>query len=202
MSTDPPAAPRLFLALTLPSAASESLLGVQRALRGRHAAARAGAVRWIAARQFHLTLSFLGATPPAALPGVLACAERVCAAGAPLELEIAGRLVIFGEPQLAKAVVASVGQASPELHALHNALALALAGLDFKPEARAFTPHVTLARIKHQGDVARWVHGATAERVADSPRFVARHVVLYSSTLTERGGLYTELARFTLGRAR
>lgn len=206
-------ATRLFLALTPHGAATERLLAMQSALRGRHAAHAAGAVRWISSRQFHLTLSFLGAAqawcrhPGDPRLAIQACVERVCSQHEPLELEIEERLVIFGEPEQAKAVVAGVGQASMALGALHAALIQELALLGFSAETRAYRPHVTLARIKHRGSVEPWVHPAAplpatpGARQAEH-RFHAESVALFDSAMTPAGGVYTELARFALGRAR
>src|SRR5690606_30421929 len=184
-------ATRLFLALTPHGAATERLQAMQSALHGRHAAHAAGAVRWISSRQFHLTLSFLGAAqawcrhPGDPKLAIQACVERVCSQHKPLELEIEERLVIFGEPEQAKAVVADVGQASRELSALQAALAQQLATLGFQPEARLYRPHVTLARVKHSGSVAHWVHPPADAQVTEltriSARFTIRHVALFSS---------------------
>ena len=75
--------------------------------------------------------------------------------------------------------------------------ALARAGL-FRPERRAFWPHVTVARV--QG-------GRSPEPLGDLPpppgeAFEASELTLYRSTLRREGARYDALDRIRLGASR
>jgi 2'-5' RNA ligase len=64
------------------------------------------------------------------------------------------------------------------------------------PEKRAYSPHLTLARIKERTDLGR-LHAAV-EGLADIEfgRFAARRFFLYRSRLQPGGSVYTKLAEF------
>jgi 2'-5' RNA ligase len=75
----------------------------------------------------------------------------------------------------------------------------ALAGLGFKREARAFSPHVTLGRVRQPHAQPRLREALAATRVVGVVE-VAR-VSLMRSDLSPRGARYTELAAARLGPA-
>ena len=78
-------------------------------------------------------------------------------------------------------------------------LAQALRPLGFEPEARAFRPHLTLARARDpRGDPAL---APCAEELANVDCGEARidALVLYRSDLSRSGARYTALARPALG---
>jgi 2'-5' RNA ligase len=63
-------------------------------------------------------------------------------------------------------------------------------------ENRAFSPHLTLARIKEQIDL-RPLHSAIAALPSqDFGRFAAQSFFLYQSRLRPSGSVYTKLAEF------
>jgi 2'-5' RNA ligase len=73
----------------------------------------------------------------------------------------------------------------------------AAAALDFKREARAFSPHVTLGRVRQPHAQPRFGEALAATRVVGTVE-VAR-VSLMRSDLSPRGARYTELATARLG---
>jgi len=103
--------------------------------------------------KLHLTLHFLGEVPRARLPGLV---EGFAAPCAPFRLEV-GRAVAWPH---GLAVLEPLGN-PPALLALHARLGEALVALGLQPEARAYRPHVTMARRAHGA-------GLPAERPAIS----------------------------------
>lgn len=135
---DEPAAPgaaastRLFIALWPPPALAA-------ALHARGAQALAGTdARREAPERLHLTLHFLGRVPRHDLPALRAA---LCLPFTPFELRL-GACTRWPSG----VVVAEPLSSPPALLALHAALAQTLAALGLPTEARAFRPHVTLAR--------------------------------------------------------
>ena len=123
---------RLFLALW-PDAAVRAQL-----------AARRDAWTWprgatpVHDAKLHLTLHFLGSAPRARLPELL---DGFAVAFEPFRLEIGPALAWpHGIAVLEPCAV------PPALPALHARLADALLHLGLQPEARAYRPHVTMAR--------------------------------------------------------
>ena len=98
-------------------------------------------VRPTAPAQRHLTLHFLGEKN---LAQVATALETVVIPA--FELTVAG-VGKFSSADGGAILWAGV-QASAELLSLHVAVAAALAGTGFRPEARRYSPHLTLARCK------------------------------------------------------
>lgn len=122
---------RLFIAIDLPAAVKGALAALQ-------PAAMPG-LRLINVDQMHLTLHFIG---EAVLDRVATVLGRLS------EPMISFSLYGVGHFQSADGAVtlwAGVQQ-STELRKLHANVAAALSGERFRPENRAYTPHITLAR--------------------------------------------------------
>jgi 2'-5' RNA ligase len=88
--------------------------------------------------KLHVTLHFLGGMAGERLPELL---DGFSVSFTPFELR-------FGRAELWHTGIAVLAplEAPPELLALHAGLASRLPGLGLQPEARAYRPHVTMAR--------------------------------------------------------
>lgn len=127
---------RLFVAVSPDETLRRAVLQVQRGLA-------AGLTRGSLTRaeNLHLTLAFLGETPPERIGAARRAMQA--AAGAPFSAALSrvGRFRGRGDDL----VWLGLAQ-SPELMALAERLARALRAEGFSLERRAFTPHLTLAR--------------------------------------------------------
>jgi len=133
---------RLFVALNLPEAERERLHEATSGLR-----AAGLPVRWVARDALHLTLAFLGEVAEARVDAIRSALERVASRHAAFAVEIGG---LGAFPGTRRPRVVWVGiEAVPELLALQRDVAAALAPLGFEPEARAFSPHLTIGRARH-----------------------------------------------------
>ena len=174
---------RAFLGLDLPPGV-HSALAVQQFLLPLP--------RQVDPAQMHLTLVFLGDCPE---PALEAAHESFAALKvAPFSLSLQG-LGLFGgdRPRVAFAAVAP---SDPLMHLQARAeQAARLAGLT--PEARKFTPHVTLGRFPPlKGPAAAPLERAVAETPFAAGPWQVRDMVLWQSTLHPGGSRYDELARY------
>ncbi|MBF5041779.1 RNA 2',3'-cyclic phosphodiesterase [Aggregicoccus sp. 17bor-14] len=140
---------RLFVAVTL---------GEQVTSRAEAAVARLRALapraRWARLEGLHLTLAFLGETPPERVPALEAALREVAARHAPFRLSAAGG-GSFGSHARPRVLWADVCGDTAALGALQADVARALTPLGFTPESRPYTAHLTLARAKDpRGDAA------------------------------------------------
>jgi 2'-5' RNA ligase len=127
-----PATTRLFLALW-PEPAVRAGLGAWRdAWAWPHGATP------VPDDKLHLTLHFLGSVPSERLPALL---DGFTVPFTPFRIDL-GRAVLW---QQGIAVIEPFKN-SPDLLALHARLGEALIALGLQPEARAYRPHVTMAR--------------------------------------------------------
>ena len=149
------------------------------------AVARARGGRPTRADQLHLTMAFVGEVAPAAMPLLRGAGVEAAAAAAPfaLTLDRSGGAARDG--------VAWLEATAPPaaLIALHEALARALRAAGFATEARAFRPHLTLAR--------RCTRPADPDDAA-STSWAVESLALVTSTPAPGGSRYETIAVWPL----
>ena len=170
---------RVFFALWPDAEAKPALSALAAAV------ARARGGRPTRADQLHLTMAFIGEVAPAAMPLLCAAGVEAAAAAAPfaLTLDRSGGAARDG--------VAWLETTSPPaaLMTLHEALAGALRRAGFATEARAFRPHLTLAR--------RCTRPAGPDEAASTSWAVAS-LALVASTPAPGGSRYETIAEWPL----
>jgi 2'-5' RNA ligase len=183
---------RLFIALDLPEALRKGIVEW-----GKHEL-RDPALRVVPTESLHITLAFLGYTPEKEI-------ERLgeIVAG----LEAAAPTIRLGEPvakpSLRRARLFALPADSPGTVSLQDELEESLVeNRLYKPEKRAFWPHVTVARVKSPG------RGSKRPRPVEKPPgalpsallqpTLPVRVRLYRSELNPKGARYTPLAQVEL----
>ncbi|MEW6034102.1 MAG: RNA 2',3'-cyclic phosphodiesterase [Chloroflexota bacterium] len=183
---------RAFVAIELPQEVKTLLTEIQSGLR------RAGKtfVRWVSPEGVHLTLKFLGDTPADMIPKATGALEEAASGLAPFRLETAG-LGVFPNPRQTRVLwIGLKGETQPLLH-LQEQIETAFAPLGFLREARAFTPHLTLARLRDNAtppERQEFGEAAMCYNAAPPRAFLVDGVSLMRSTLTPSGAIYTRLA--------
>lgn len=185
---------RSFVAIPLAPGLRRDLAAWQRTL-----AARVGGVKWVEEENFHLTLKFLGDTPRHAVGDIQAALERVAAEHGPFEMVLreAGVFPPAGTPRVLW-VGADGGEA---LASLQRGVDEALAALGWKPEDRAFQPHLTVGRVRREGPRGDLGPALITARNRVWGAMVVDGFALMQSTLTPRGPIYRELKHFPLAGA-
>jgi 2'-5' RNA ligase len=185
---------RAFVAVELPESDRERIDAVARKL-SRHRAR----VSWVRASNLHLTLAFLGDVDESKIGGVGDAVARAASDCEPFELAIAGA---GGFPSLTRPRVLWVGMTGglDALALLHERVWDALERLGFARDAKRFSPHVTIGRVRDARDpsIAPVARELEAADLAGEP-FTVREVTLMRSELDPRGARYSPLARATLG---
>ena len=181
---------RLFTGLDLPPEVVGRLAGVIERLKP---AARIG---WSPAANLHITTKFIGEWPEERL-GELQAALAALRDRAAIEVRVGG-LGFFPNPRSARVFYCGVEAAG--LAELAADTDEAAARLGIQPEKRAYTAHLTLARIRERVNL-----GPLGERIAElgaaqMGAFVAGSFFLYRSQLRPTGSLYTKLAEFPLSK--
>lgn len=187
-------------------------LDIDEAIRGRIATFLEGVrglapeVRWVAPESLHLTLKFVGETAAETVEDIK---RKLRAVQAP-PIEVAFRDTGFF-PTARAARVFWIGiEADANLAALAKQIDGELMMIGIPQEARAFSPHLTLARAgsgrpqRILSDRPNPNFRRLQERLATMPapdfgRMTAREFFLYESKLSPKGAQYTKLDRFALG---
>lgn len=178
---------RLFVAIDLSEAALDLADRAEAPFRERHPRGR-----WVPRANRHVTVKFLGSTYPRLIAWVHETIAAVASAHEPIPTRLLG---IGAFPNARRARVLWAGLDDRE-----GAMALLAAGLDdalakeFRPEKRAFTPHLTVARF----DPPVPLEGLEEVELEGEP-FVVDHVVLFRSHLRRPAPVYEPLETFPLG---
>lgn len=182
---------RLFVAATPPRGHLEWVRERTLELESRWPEAR-----WAPAENQHVTLKFLGATPPEAVDEIAAACRRAAAAVAPAEVGLGG-LGAFPSARRARILWLGLSDPAGVLTALASQLEAALETLGFPPEERSFSPHLTLARFRAPANLA-----PLPDLAGDPPDpFLLTAFGLWRSHLSPKGARYEPLEEFGLGAA-
>jgi len=144
-----------------------------------------GAVRWVRAEGFHLTLEFLGDTDEGDVPKIIRALETAAAQTAPFTLTLAG-VGSFGRPP--RVLYVRVGGDLGALHALRQRVA---------PSTTTFTPHLTLGRVR-QPRPQRPSEVRLPEVAVPEAAWRVPEVRLYRSILDPQGARHLPLASCAL----
>jgi|SRR5215471_3278005 len=178
---------RLFTALDLPPAVVDS---VDELLRRLRPTAR---VRWSPAENLHITIKFIGEFPEARIAEL-----NQALAGVPRRAAIPVRIRRVGFfPNARNPNSFWCGVESPELETLAADVDRAISALIVSRET-GFTPHLTLARSRKRGDMARLREVSAELPSLEFGQFEAGSFFLYQSRPTADGSVYTKLAEFSL----
>jgi 2'-5' RNA ligase len=183
---------RLFAGIDLPAEVRQNLARLIGRLRP------AARVKWSSADSLHVTTKFIGEWPENRLNELVAALgglpERT-----PFQIAIGG-LGWVPNPREPRVFWAGV-HAPPALAELARDTDGVLARLGIPAETRAYSPHLTLARIKDRPPL-EGVHQALAALPSDGfGEFSADRFYLYLSERSASGSLYTKLEEYTFAKS-
>jgi len=183
---EPDAKPlRLFVAVDVPdpvkAGLAEAVAPFGQSIRG---------ARWTRPEGWHVTLKFLGSTRPPLVPDVEAAVRAAASAGGSFETRLTG-VGAFPSANRARVLWAGLEDPGGRFGELVTHLDDLLRDV-VAPEKRAFTPHLTLARIDPPARLAVDAPDVLALDAA-SEAFVVDRLVLYRSHLSPRGATYEPL---------
>ena len=166
---------RLFVALDLPDFVRDSLLSLQGGVPG---------ARWNAAEQLHLTLRFIGEVDENIAHDIDDTLVSIRAPSFAVELAGVGE---FGGKN-PRALWAGVKANEALLH-LQRKIETALQRIGLTPEARKYSPHITLARLK-AAPRDKVVQFLTHASLFSAGPFPVNQFVLFSSHPSQSGSIY------------
>lgn len=189
---------RAFIAIDLPDAIKLEL----EALQAKLAVEPAGGIKWASPSGIHLTLKFLGWVQPNRIDDIKAAIADAVTPFAPFKLGIGG---LGGFPNLRRLEVVWCGLTGDlhHLSELQQSIENLVSPLGFPTEKRAFSPHLTLARLREDVDPrARQALGIKLSGTKFDPGLPISvdSVSLMRSTLLPSGAVYDCLGCFPLSR--
>jgi 2'-5' RNA ligase len=183
---------RLFIAIELPDVIKQGIAKVQDELR-----TAGGNAGWTRPEGIHLTLKFLGDVPEERVPEIMAAMAGAAQGIGKLNLEVTGAGA-FPNIKVPRVLWIGVFGDIEKLAILQAEVEDAMERLGFEREARMFSPHLTLARIKFPKPRDNWQQKIEGIRELNLGKFEAGHVSLMKSELKREGAVYTEVGRVEL----
>ncbi len=191
---------RCFTAIELSDQARTKLVDLQNRLKS---VAPPHTVRWTAPQNVHLTLHFLGDVAVENLETAARAVGAAASACPPFSLNLSG-LGCFPHTRRPRIVWVGVSGETERLVELHKILGQQLQQrLDFQPETRPYSPHLTIGRVKKGLPPRRLKQlGQMLEQeipqVAQLAPLPVAELHLIRSELKPDGPVYTSLARGNL----
>lgn len=175
---------RLFVALDLPEDVKDQLAGLAGGLPG---------MKWVPRANYHLTLRFIGETPPFRAEEVDEALAAIRAR--PFDLQLGGPGIFEKNGQVQSLHLTA--ERTPGLSHLQNKIETALQRAGFPPEKRRFAPHVTLGRAAGV-PLPKLVAFLQAHSLFRPPPVTVEHFVLFSSLLGKEASVYTPEVEYPL----
>jgi 2'-5' RNA ligase len=189
---------RIFLAVFPPPEAQA--LALASAARVREAAgSAAGHVSWVKLENLHYTLKFLGELGEDDARRAGDAAREAADSLAAFEIAL-GAAGAFPNARHARVLWLGCDRGANEFVELARRVDAALAKRGFDREKRAFSPHLTLGRVREtHHDWTAAIAAAPSPAGEAAARFRVSEVRVMKSTLSPKGSIYETLTSAALG---
>lgn len=184
---------RSFIAVNLDEGLRLSLSRLQEALKAAEAE-----VSWVRVENIHLTLKFLGEIPKKRLEVVKEAIKEVTRTRFPFPISLQG-LGVFPNLRSPRVVWVGVEEETEELKRLQGDLEKVLRKKGFPKEGRAYTPHLTLGRVRSPKNKEGLVTLLEAHKGESLGSMQVGSIDLMQSQLSPKGAVYSVLESFPLG---
>ncbi|MDP2729074.1 MAG: RNA 2',3'-cyclic phosphodiesterase [Dehalococcoidales bacterium] len=185
---------RSFIAIELPEEVKLKLSQLEAQLKSGHSG-----VKWVEPTGIHITLKFLGNIAINRTEEVTRAMEEAGRGIPPFRLEVK-ELGAFPSLKLVQVVWVGLSGEVDKLSRLQQRLESNLERLGFAPEGRAFTPHLTLARVRNQAsrDERERLGQLITATSLEAGTIEVDAISLMRSQLTRQGAVYSRVSSVPL----
>ncbi|MBX2998679.1 MAG: RNA 2',3'-cyclic phosphodiesterase [Caldilineaceae bacterium] len=193
---------RTFIAIDLPELLKKQMGALQVEIQG--ALGEDGALNWANPQKMHVTLRFLGETDDRQRDHLAHRLKKIAQDQSPFDLHLVGIGAFPNWPRMRVLWTGIEGDLT-QLKQLQAEVEKAAQACGFAAEERAFSPHITLARVdrnaatrqvQHMGEFLRGWAQTSGKRKWGSWR--ADELIHMRSQLQPDGAVYTPLRHFPL----
>jgi RNA 2',3'-cyclic 3'-phosphodiesterase len=181
---------RLFVAVGLPDDVRDLAEEIAGQIRSRMP--HGVRARWVSPANLHLTVTFIGHVSEERAVDMLRALEPPLAL-APFDVELKG-CGVFPRSGPPRVIWIGLHEGVASLRAMHEEFNRRLVPLGFKPEAREFSVHLTLARIPEiRGAAGRSLRDVVAAARTPAVKWCVSAATAYESLLSPKGPTYRRL---------
>jgi len=178
---------RSFIAISIPEEIKQKLAELQARLKKADAM-----VKWTRAQGIHITLRFLGNVSVEEIKEAGEAISQVARQFSPFLVEANG-FGTFPERGRPRVIWVGLNQGVSQLKAIFEELDKELINRGLGKADRAFSPHLTLGRIKTGKNLNKLLEYLKAEPEKAYGIFEAKSICLFRSQLRPEGAIYTLL---------
>jgi 2'-5' RNA ligase len=188
---------RAFVAIDLPDDLGKD---VQNLLASLQDLPDSGLIRWVKPQALHLTLAFLGNINRDRIPEIAASLQEAARTCVPFECRLTD-LGAFPNWRKARILHLEVDDPTGGLKRIQHQVQSALSPLGFQPDRRAFSPHLTLGRVRDRAsrrsldELNNLVQNV---RMPDFKPWYVKEIHFVQSDLLPSGPQYSRLGSFEL----
>lgn len=183
---------RCFIAVTLPGQLKSAVGEVIIKLR------ESGAdIKWVPYENLHLTFKFLGATGEELIDDIKAALYKKLFHYAPFYIKIGG-VGYFPEGRIPRVIWIGIEEKG-SLADIYRDVEEVMLKFGYPREARPFSPHLTIGRVRSPRRVAEVIKRLDEFRTIAFDEFEVKCVTLMKSELKPGGAEYTGLAEISFG---
>ena len=156
-------------------------------------------VKWVDPEKMHLTLKFLGEVDAREMHHVCRAVKEAAGGVKPFKLAIQGTGA-FPNANRPRTIWLGAGEGDEQIGELAERIESSLEKIGYRREARRFTAHLTIGRVRRGGPGVTEI-GELIRKYADFAvgQATVREAVVFSSELTRSGPIYEVLSRAALG---
>jgi 2'-5' RNA ligase len=175
---------RIFISVELPDEVKKNIMELINELK----MAEAG-VRWVEAKNLHITMKFLGWVDDKKVNDVIDLAKKAAEGFGSFKAKFEG-IGTFPPGKTPRVIWAGTREGGDNLTRIAAALEKHFSGAGYRSEEREFSPHITIGRVKENRGVDK-----LKEKMAgyDSSRFgemTVDKIAVMKSALTPKGPVY------------
>jgi 2'-5' RNA ligase len=183
---------RTFIAVSISPSVLSSIEKMMRTIQ-----ANVEGVHWVEPKNLHITLKFLGDVPLNDLPQLIRAVTQSVEKTPSFDLVFHG-FGVFPSRESPKTIWIGCREGSEELGRIAERINEGLIPLGFPREARRFSAHLTIGRIKRAVQCSPLMSLFDEQQNRSFGSCSVSEVQIFSSELTRRGSIYDELAAIPL----
>jgi len=179
---------RAFIAIEISEEIRSALAQIQ-----SHLKYAGGDVKWVEPHNIHLTLKFLGEISEEKSEKIKSILDEIGKATNPFEITIKD-IGAFPKIEYPRVIWVGLDKGANESRVLAEKIDESLSKIGFQKETRPFASHLTIGRVRSSKNKE-----ALKEKIFSSPQSTVHSpqlissVILFKSTLTPKGPIYTKL---------
>ena len=184
---------RAFIAIELSPEIKDSLDQVQSHLKYSGAN-----VKWVSPGDIHLTLKFIGDITEEICEKIRLALNKIGSSFKPFEIGIKG-VGAFPNVNYPRVIWVGLDMGTVETKALSEKICEELLKLGFQKEPRPFAPHLTIGRVRSPENKDILKEKLISAQLPITKTHSVSSIVLFQSTLSTKGPVYTKLHEVRLG---